>query len=65
MQFNQTNNNKGDVNNTITESGNIIQSEGNENRIQVDRPKDNLLSTLWKKVVVCWKWVAGLLGVGK
>jgi hypothetical protein len=28
MQFNQTNNNKGDVNNAISEKGNVVQTTG-------------------------------------
>jgi hypothetical protein len=55
MQFNQTNNNKGDVNNAISEGGNVIQSVGSENRLRVENPKDTFWTTLWKKVKSFWK----------
>jgi hypothetical protein len=59
MQFNQTNNNTGDVNNAISEKGNVVQTTGAGNKVQVDRPKDSFWGTLWQKVKGCWKWLAG------
>lgn len=58
MQFNQTNNNRGDVNNAITGRGNVVQAVGSENKVQVDRPKESLFSKVWallKKVWPFWK----------
>jgi hypothetical protein len=55
MQFNQTNNNKGDVNNAISEGGNVIQAVGSENSLRVENPKDTFWTTLWKKVKSFWK----------
>ena len=59
MQFNQTNNNQGDVNNVISEKGNAVQTVGAGNRVQVDRAKENLWGMLWTKIKACWKWLAG------
>jgi hypothetical protein len=59
MQFNQTNNNLGDVNNAISEKGNVVQTVGAGNKVQVDHPKQSLWSMLWTKIKACWKWVAG------
>jgi hypothetical protein len=55
MQFNQTNNNKGDVNNAISDGGNVIQAVGSENSLRVENPKDTFWTTLWKKVKSIWK----------
>ncbi len=59
MQFNQTNNNAGDVNNAISEKGNVVQTTGTGSTVQVDSPKENFWGTLWKKILACWKWIAG------
>jgi hypothetical protein len=59
MQFKQTNNNKGDVNNAISERGNVVQSVGSENRVQVDHPKENIWMALWKKIKAGWKTIFG------
>ena len=59
MQFNQTNNNAGDVNNAISEKGNVVQTTGTRNKVQVDSPKESFWGTLWKKVKACWKWIVG------
>ena len=81
MQFNQTNNNLGDVNNAISEKGNVVQTTGGgttgdvtaaasekgnvvqttgtDNRVQVDHPKENFFSMLWKKLKAGWKWLVG------
>jgi hypothetical protein len=59
MQFNQTNNNAGDVNNAISEKGNVVQAMGTSNTVQVDHPKEDFWNTFWKKVKACWKWLAG------
>lgn len=55
MRFSQTNNNKGDVNNAISEGGNVIQSVGSENRLRVENPKETFWAMLWKKVKSLWK----------
>jgi hypothetical protein len=59
MQFKQTNNNIGDVNNAISAKGNVVQTVGAGNRVQVERPKESLWSMLWAKIKACWKWLAG------
>jgi hypothetical protein len=59
MQFKQTNNNAGDVNNAITGKGNIAQTTGARNKIEVNQPKECFWSTLWRKVKDCWKWITG------
>ena len=40
MQFNQTNNNAGDVNNAISEKGSVVQTMGTGNTVQVDNLKE-------------------------
>lgn len=59
MQFNQTNNNDGDVNNAIAGRGNVVQAVGSENKLQVDRPKQNILAVVWEWVKSLWKKTAG------
>jgi hypothetical protein len=59
MQFNQANNNAGDVNNAISEKGTVVQTSGTGNKVQVDRPKESLWGMLWTKVKACWKWIVG------
>jgi hypothetical protein len=57
MQFNQTNNNKGDVNNAISETGNVVQTTGTGNKVRVEQPKETFWATLWNKLKACWKWL--------
>ncbi len=59
MQFDQTKNNLGDVNNAISEKGHVVQSVGAENRIKVEQLKEGVWGTLWKKLKHCWKWLFG------
>jgi len=59
MQFNQTNKNAGDVNNTISERGNAVQTVGSENKVEVDHAKASFWSMLWKKVTAWWNWLVG------
>ena len=59
MQFNQVNKNLGDVNNAISEKGNVVQSVGPGNIVKVEPPKENFLAMLWKKIKGCWKWIIG------
>ena len=59
MQFNQTNNNIGDVNNAIAEKGEVIQTAGTSNTVQVDHPESGFWRTLWKKAKACWCWLVG------
>ena len=54
MQFKQTNNNAGDVNNAISDKGNVVQTMGTGNTVQIDQPKDNFWSTLWEKLKAWW-----------
>jgi hypothetical protein len=59
MQFNQTNKNQGDVNNAISERGNVVQSTGDSNKIQLDQPKASIWSALWKKATAAWGHFTG------
>ena len=59
MQFKQVNNNRGDVNNAITQKGNVVQSVGDENTVKIEQPKESFWSTLWKKVKGLWKGIFG------
>ena len=70
MQFNHNNNNDGDVNNAISEKGNVVQatgpattgdvvqSSGIGNKVQVDHA-ESYWSGLWEKIIACWKWLVG------
>jgi hypothetical protein len=59
MQFNQTNKNTGDVNNALSEKGNVVQTTGSGSKVQVDHPKEHFWMTLFKKVVSWVKWLFG------
>jgi hypothetical protein len=59
MQFNQTNKNAGDVNNAISEKGNVVQTVGDHNNVRVEQPKESFWATLLKKLKACWLWIAG------
>lgn len=60
MQFNQTNNNKGNVNNAIASKGNVVQTVGEENHIKVEQPaEESIWSTLTEKVKAGWKLIFG------
>jgi hypothetical protein len=59
MRFNQHNHNTGDVNNAISAKGNVVQTTGSGNRVQVDHPKTGIWSWIWKKIKGCWKWFIG------
>jgi len=43
----------------FAEKGNAVLTEGTQNRVQVDRPKDNLVSMLWAKLKRLWAWAFG------
>jgi hypothetical protein len=55
----QTNNKAGNVNNAISEKGNVVQTIGTGNTVQVDSPKENFWGTLWKKVKAAWSLIVG------
>ena len=59
MEFNQINQNKGDVNTAFAEKGNVIQTVGHNADVKVEQPKENLLSMLWEKAKLLWKWLWG------
>ena len=59
MQFNQVNNNQGDVNNAIAQNGNVVQSVGDKNNVKVEQPKESFWATLWKKIKGLWKGLFG------
>ena len=60
MRFNQINKNLGgDVNNAITEKGNVNQMVGDGNKVVVDQPKPSFWSLLWQKCVGFWGWMRG------
>jgi hypothetical protein len=46
-------------NNAVLEKGNIVQTTGTQNRVQVDH-KDGLWAMLWEKIKGLWKWIVGL-----
>jgi hypothetical protein len=46
-------------NNAISEKGNLVQTEGAQNKVHAGLPKENLLSLLWAKLTACWKWMLG------
>ncbi len=58
MQFNQVNKNTGDVNNAISEQGNVVQTAGAQNTVKVSFDKANFWSLLCEKLASCWKWIA-------
>jgi len=55
MQFNQINKNKGDVNNNVVADGNLVQSVGDNNKVQGSAPKEPIWSMVWKWIVAWWK----------
>jgi hypothetical protein len=59
MQFNQVNKNLGDVNNAISEKGNVVQTVGSQKTVRVEQPKESFWTTLWNKIKACWKWITG------
>ena len=60
MQFNQTNNNKGNVNNAIASKGNVVQTVGEGNNIEIEQPaEESIWSTLTEKVKAGWKLIFG------
>lgn len=77
MQFNQVNNNKGDVNNAIATNGDAVQSVGENNvtakgtavhadgdntKVKVEQPKDGIWAAVCKKIVGFFRWVFGAGG---
>jgi len=58
MQFNQTNNNAGDVNNAVSLKGNVVQTVGDANQVKIDQPQ-SLWSTILNTVKTWWKWLIG------
>ena len=44
--------------NAVSEQGNVVQTNGSENKVAVDRPR-GFLSLLWTKVTGLWKWLFG------
>ena len=64
MQFKQTNNNLGDVNNAISETGNAVQSVGDHNKVTVEQPKESFWSKAWKKICSAWTWIKSLFTGG-
>jgi hypothetical protein len=57
MQFNQTNKNRGNVNNAISGKGNVIQVVGDGNHVAP--PKENFWATLWAKIKQLWTRIFG------
>jgi len=43
--------------NAVTEKGNVVQTMGTGNEVQVDKPKEGLWSLLWEKIKGWWKWI--------
>jgi hypothetical protein len=59
MQFNQTNKNVRDVNNAISEKGDVIQTAGTHNTVHARVGKETFWEALWSKIKACWKWLRG------
>jgi len=59
MKSHQTNKNAGDVNNAMSEEGNVIQTVGDQNKVQIEQPMGSFWIMLWKKLKQCWKWITG------
>jgi hypothetical protein len=59
MEFNQTNENVRDVNNAISERGDVIQTVGTRNTIETKPRKVRLWDTVWSTIKACWKWLRG------
>ena len=61
MQFNQTNQNEGNVNNAVSERGSVVQSIGGiGNKNTIEPPKSGFWGTLFGKLKSLWKWIFGL-----
>jgi hypothetical protein len=50
FEFKQTNNNIGDVNNAISQQGNVVQTTGSGNKVRVENPKKSFWGMLWEKL---------------
>jgi hypothetical protein len=59
MQFRQVNKNLGDVNNAISEKGDVVQAVGPGSKAELKQPKEGFWSMLWKKIKNCWAWLVG------
>ena len=46
-------------NNTVSQNGNVVQTDGTQNKVQVDKPGESSLSMLWAKIKMGWKWLVG------
>lgn len=43
----------------FSEKGNAVLTQGDQNKVQGDRPKDSFFSMLWAKLQMFWKWISG------
>jgi 3-polyprenyl-4-hydroxybenzoate decarboxylase len=41
-------------NNAISEQGSVVQTEGTENKVEVNKPKESLLASIWSKLKSLW-----------
>jgi len=57
MQFNQNNNNKGDVINAISHKGDVVQTVGERNSVKVEQSKSTFWSALRNNALRLWKWL--------
>lgn len=60
-QLNSTGNNikqtSRDGHNAITEQGNVVQTEGDNNKVDTNKSKEGLLATIWGKLKSLWTGV--------
>lgn len=56
MQFNQNNNNKGDVINAISHKGDVVQTVGTKNSVKVEQAKSSLWGQIRNAVLKLWAW---------
>lgn len=57
-QLNNTGNNykqtSREGSNAISEDGGVAQSNGTENKVEVNKPKASLLTSIWNKIKSLW-----------
>lgn len=58
---NSGNNNKQtskDGSNAISEQGSIVQAEGAANKVEVNKPKESLMASVWGKLKSLWTGIS-------
>jgi len=41
----------------LSEQGNVVQTMGTGNKVQMGNPEKGLLAMIWKKIKAGWKWL--------